>query len=115
MALKSGTILMFAVPLCERTEASEELFDIACAVQDANNADDIVQNAVGDDVRPNGKVAETRLQIFAETDTNPKCKRGRNSHPRLRFGLVCCGLKCVSFGRAEFSPKSRRGHRAPEP
>ena len=46
MALKSGTILMFAVPLCERTEASEELFDIACAVQDADDTDFIVQNAV---------------------------------------------------------------------
>ena len=25
----------------------------------------------------------------AEADTNPKCKRGHNSRPRLRIGLVC--------------------------
>ena len=44
----------------------------------------------------------------AETDTNPKCKRGRHSHPRLRFGLVYCGLKCVRFGRAEYNSTHRR-------
>ena len=38
----------------------------------------------------------------AETDTNPKCKRGCSSHPRLRFGLVCCGCTGVSFDRAEY-------------
>ena len=46
----------------------------------------------------------------AETDTNPKCKRERNSAPRLRVGLVCCGRKCVSFGRAEYmSPEQAEG------
>ena len=44
----------------------------------------------------------------AVTDTNPKCKRGRHSHPRLRFGLVCSGRKCVSFGRAEYRKRNPR-------
>ena len=50
---------------------------------------------------------KTRLHA-AETDTNPKCKRGRHSHPRLRFGLVCSGRKCVSFGRAEYRKRNPR-------
>ena len=49
-----------------------------------------------------GRVGTRQAAADGTFHTNPKRKRGRNSHPRLRFGLVCCGRNGVGFGRAEY-------------
>ena len=43
----------------------------------------------------------------AEADTNPKCKRGRNSRPRLRV----LKLRCFGFSPQRGSRKLAQGKR----